>query len=104
MKGSRITSMWRIGLLPLAIASSTILASCSTTPTTGAIPPVPRASSEAKTGGLFVPCSTLSIVRFNAPNPADPTVVETAANIFDTPETISPTRKNNASIREACGK
>lgn len=104
------TSASRAGPRTLAIAFATILASCSTTPTTGgtSLPPSPPpraapARADAKPAGLFVPCSDLSVVKFNALDP-DSDIQETAANVFDTPETIAPTRKNNAAIHEVCGK
>lgn len=101
MLASRPTSRPSVPLAALLLASSTILASCSTTRTTGASgPPVPPPKTS---GALYVPCLQDPILKFNAPDPDHP-IPETAANAYDTPETISAIRRHNAAVREACGK
>lgn len=101
MRASRPTSRPRGRLGMLLLASSTILASCSTTRTTGASgPPVPPPKSS---GALYVPCLEDPVIKFNAPDPDHP-IPESAANAYDTPETISAVRKHNAAVRGVCNK
>lgn len=108
MKDSRITSRSRATFLALAIASSTILASCGSIRITSDPPiepkTVPPEINDNVSAARFVPCSQDPILKFHGPDEAHPDVKETAANVYDTPETIDAIRRHNAGHREACGK
>lgn len=80
------------------------LTACGTTQTIEATPLPPTAGIGKIVVGAYVPCSKDDIIPFAAPDPDHADVGETAANIFDTPDTISAIRRHNAEHREACGK
>lgn len=99
MKGFETTLMLKAARLLLGMALVMILVGCGTIRTTPDQPPAPNANP----AGKFVPCSQDPTIIFHAPKDGDD-VSESAANIFDTPETISAVRKHNAAVREACDK
>jgi len=101
MRDSRKRSTSRTARRLLAIAFLTTLGACTTTPPTAgsALPARTTPTATAR----YVPCAADPIISYNAPDPDHP-VNETAANIYDTPPTISQIRKNNAARIESCGK
>ena len=82
------------------LAMVLILGACVTIPTTK---DQPVAEIGAPLTAKYIPCSQDKIIPFHAPkdSKAPP---ETAANIYDTPETIGNVRDHNAAHREACDK
>lgn len=107
MQRSKIISLRRKMPRMLALLSVMILAACAETPTTSGLGI--RVGDKVGTNPgeqapRYVPCLEDPIIPFYSPDDKKPDVKETAANIFDTPDTIELIRRHNAKHREACGK
>lgn len=84
----------------LAMASTIALAGCTTTPTTQA----PQAAGSIVQA---VPCPSLKIIHYHAPTDAGAAAwaagtLPDPQNQYDTPETVTSTRQQNAAIHAVC--